>query len=305
MKRRLGLWLVLLIPLLSTGCALRRARMNRWFHFASYLAEGPPPIPVCHKAGKLGYCVHKAPEGVAEDPEAILYFLHPAESDELGWRDFPISRVYYKMFHENELPAPRVVTVSYGPYWTLMDEPGETQPALFETFVSSWMPLIESETGPPRRRYLWGMSQGAFNAAVLVLKRPKLFDGGVLSCPSFFTVPLYGDAKAIAKYVKKTKADAYSVDWAVRTLRPLVGGPEAWKRGDPLELAKLSKGLPLPPLLIQANKEDEYGFYKGAKKFYKTLKKLHHPVKFRPYHGMHCVVDAEKAVDFLIDLSSD
>ncbi|MFH1095506.1 MAG: hypothetical protein V1728_04780, partial [Candidatus Micrarchaeota archaeon] len=255
--------------------------------------------------GTVGYCIHKSPEGVAEDPKALLYFLHPAEADELSWREFPISRVYYKMFHENELPAPRVVTISYGPYWTLMDEPGEIQPALFETFVSSWMPLIERETGPPNRRYLWGMSQGAFNSSLLVLKRPKLFDGAVLSCPSFFPFPLYSDAKVIAKYVKSSNADAYSVDWAVRTLRPRVGGPEAWKKEDPLKLAARSKGLPLPPILIQANKKDEYGFYKGAKQFYKTLKKLRHPVSFRPYRGMHCVVDAEKAVDFLIDLTAN
>lgn len=299
MKARFGH--LVLISFLISGCALQRGRARRFFHYASYLSAGPAPEADCRQTEVIRYCFHKPPKGTIEDPDAVLYFLHPADGSEKDWVKYPISRVYYQRFRKRDVPAPQVVTLSYGPYWTLMNEPGEKQPALFETFVSSWMALIEEETGAPRRRYIWGMSQGGLNAAELILKRPDLFAGAVISCPAFYSFPLYSKDDVIKRYIKRTGADAGSVNWGLAILRPRVGGPEAWAEEDPLALA--AKARRIPPTLIQANTGDDYGFYEGASRFYDALHDSDLPVTFASSPGAHCVVDAPQAVDFLIALT--
>ncbi len=291
------LFLIVLVSCL-TGCAVHSARSYRWFHFVSYLTAGPPPSAECGEEDGMRYCIHTAPKRAKEDETSVLYFLHHAGGSQLSWRELPMSRVYYSYFRRRYLPAPKVVTISYGPYWTLMDEPGEKQEALFQRFVDRDMPLIEEKLGSPRRRYLWGMSQGGLNAASLILKSPDLFNGAVLSCPAFYSVSIYADDEELRSYAARTHSDFEgSVMWGIRRLRPLVGGPEEWARADPLILARDAERV--PPLLIQANRKDEFGFFEGSEIFYRALRKRNHTVTFKPYRGGHCVVGIAQAVRFI------
>lgn len=301
MSRRLGLFTPLLLTLAIaslSGCGARMARSYRMFHFLSFLSSGPPPTIECDDVGDLKYCVHKAPEEAEEDLSSILYFLHHAGGSERSWLELHMSREYYSYFRRRDLPAPRVISVSYGPYWTLLDEPGPEQPALFRKFVNEDMPAIEKKVGRPRRRYLWGMSQGGLNVAELILKRPELFDGAVLSCPALYSVSIYADDDELYRYARRTGSDFEgSVMWGVRHLRKRVGGPEAWEREDPLKLVQTS--WKIPPTLIQANREDEFGIFEGAEIFYRALRQRHQTVTFRPHHGGHCVIAVRQAVRFI------
>ncbi|MEE8425629.1 MAG: hypothetical protein V3S11_07350, partial [Elusimicrobiota bacterium] len=291
---------VLLSLFLFSGCAVQRGRIARWFHFVSYVPDGPAPKTECRKVEDFSYCVDIPPKKVKASPDSLLYVLHHAGGGPRSWSGSPAPRVLYARFRKAKIPPPVIVSVSYGPFWTLMDAPGSKQKALFESFISTTMPRIEADVGAPKKRLLWGVSQGAFNGAQLIFKRPKLFDGAVLSCPAIYTIPLYSGEEAIRKYTLRTKADPYSVVWGIELLRPLVGGPEAWEKENPLALARTAKGL--PPVMIQANVKDEFGFFEGGKLLAEILKNRGEPVEFRRNSGSHCAVDPRQASDFLIDL---
>lgn len=291
---------VALILFSLSGCAVQRGRVARWFHFVSYVPDGPAPRTECRKAEDFRYCVDVPPKKTKANPNSLLYVLHHAGGGPRSWSGSPAARVFYARFRKAKISPPVVVSVSYGPYWTLMDAPGSKQKALFEDFVSRAMPRIETDLGVPRRRLLWGVSQGAFNGAQLLFKRPKLFRGAVLSCPAIYTIPLYSGKEAIREYTERTKADPYSVIWGIELLRPLIGGPEAWAKEDPLALARRAKGL--PPVMIQANAKDEFGFFEGGQLLAEILKDRGEPVEFRRNSGSHCAIDPRQASDFLIDL---
>ncbi|MFH2204626.1 MAG: alpha/beta hydrolase-fold protein [Elusimicrobiota bacterium] len=281
-----------------SGCAVHSARSYRWMHFVSHITSGPQPIAECGGADGMRYCLHTAPREAEEDPTSVLYFLHYAGGSEMSWREIPLSRFYYSYFRRRGLPAPKVVSISYGPDWVLLEEPGEKFPALFNRFIERDMPLVEAKIGEVQRRYIWGMSQGGLNAAELVLKRPELFDGAVLSCPAFYSVSIYAADEELRRYTRRTHADHEgSVMWGIRRLRPHVGGPQAWAREDPLALARENRRV--PPLLIQANRRDEFGFYEGAGIFYRELRWRNQPVTFKPHRGGHCVIGIRQAVRFI------
>ena len=54
--------------------------------------------------------------------------------------------------------------------------------------------------------------------------------------------------------------------------------------------------------MVQANRQDEYGFFEGASIFAASLKKRGLNVLWRPHDGVHCVINAPEAVDFLMAL---
>ena len=280
---------------LASGCAVHSSRSYRALHFVSFLNSGPPPVAQCRTRGELRYCVHTAPKEAEEDLSSILYFLHYAGGSEKSWEELPFSRVYYAYFRRRNLPVPKVVSISYGPYWTLSDARSETGEALFPAFLQRDMPFIEEELGTPKRRYLWGMSQGGLNAARLILRRPEMFDGAILSCPALYSLSIYAPEEQLRAYALRTKADFDgSVMWGIKALLPWAGGPQAWRMEDPLNLAKEADHV--PPILIQANRRDEFGFFEGAEIFYRELKRKRQSVTFKPHFGGHCVVGITQAV---------
>lgn len=301
MKRRPSVFTFLFLAAAvcgGAGCAVHSARSYRFLHFLSFLTAGPRPKAKCGEREGMRYCIHRAPLRAKEDETSVLYFLHYAGGSQHSWEELPLSRVYYSYFRRRYLPAPRVVTVSYGPYWTLIDRPEGASETLFERFIEQDMPFLEEKLGGPRRRFVWGMSQGGLNAASLLLKRPELFSGGVLSCPAFYSVSIYADEEELRRYTERTNADFEgSVMWGVRRLRRHIGGPEVWAREDPLFLVRDAERA--PPMLIQANRRDEFGFFEGAEQFYLALRRNNHTVDFKPSSGGHCVVGIGEAVRYL------
>lgn len=270
-------------------------RLTAWLRLAAYRLSGPPPSQVGPSDGD--WCLFKPPAGVGEDAASLLYFLHPACGDAGSWGRLPLSRVFYARAKALGAPAPRVVGVSYGPLWSLLPTPGAEQPSLLERFVGTDLPRIEASLGAPRRRLLWGMSQGGFNAASVLLSHPGTFARAAVTCPAFYDFPIYSDEEAW-RFVARTGASAELAWWGLERLRPRVGGPEAWSREDPL--VRAADARELPPTLVQATQGDEYGFFTGAERFTAALASRGLPATWAPEPGGHCVFDAARAADFLL-----
>ena len=285
---------------LVTGCAKQRVRFERFRQYAPYRFAGPAPKPECSSSGQWKWCVDQPPASVKIDPTTILYVLHHAGGSERTWTDYPVARKFYAWFAKRKLPAPRVVAVSYGRYWTLMEEAGETQPALLRPFVDGLLPEIEGAFKPaPTQRMLWGTSQGGLNGASLILREPELFARAVLSCPAIFSFPMYSNSEADA-YIVRLKAVRKSVYWGLGKLRPLIGGDAAWEREGPLSLVAAAETL--PPTLVQVNNRDEYGFQDGGRKFAALARSRGLPVTIEAAGDAHCVIDPEPGIAFLFDL---
>lgn len=292
MLRILGLAAILL----ASGCAQTRF----YLHYASYFNDGPKPRTECGENSGFRYCLHKAPKGVLDDPGSILYFLHYAGGDERSWSRIPISRVYYAELKKRGLPAPQVVTVSYGPHWNLFNKPGARHPVgLFGEFTGKVMPFLENSLGGPARRYIWGMSQGGLNGSLLVLKRPDLWSAAVFSCPAWFTFPVFAGEPEIASYESRNRSDPKKVRWVLNLIKERVEGPSEWAIEDPLQRARSAQKL--PPVYINCTRGDEYGFFEGASAMAETLRKAGQDVTFFEEKGAHCQLDAVKASAYLAE----
>lgn len=295
MRRVLGLTAIIFL----SGCA----QTGFYLHYAGYFNDGPKPKAECGEAQGFRYCLHQAPKGVVDDPDSILYFLHYAGGDERSWSRIPISRVFYAQFKKRGLPAPRVATVSYGPYWNLFDKPGPKHPVgLFSEFTGKVMPFIEGKLGRPQRRYIWGMSQGGLNSSLLVLKRPELWSAAAFSCPAWYTIPIFAQATEVTDYVERNRSEAKKVRTVLDLIAERVAGPEEWAVEDPLKRALTAKGL--PPIYINCTRQDEYGFFEGSRAMADTLKSQGHDVTFHEENGAHCQLDAVKASSYLAEKAS-
>ena len=281
------------------SCASQQARFDRLFHYAPYRFAGPAPEAECREFESWKWCVDKPDSSAAVDEKSVLYVLHHAGGSERTWSESPVARKFYAQLLKQGAAAPRVVSVSYGPYWTLMEEAGEKQPALLRPFVDTLMPEIERSLGMSSpKRLLWGMSQGGLNGASLILREQQLFARAVLSCPAIYSFPLYSDSAADT-YIERVKANRESVYWGLEKLRPRIGGANAWRREGPLGLIGTVKSL--PPTLMQVNVADEYGFQEGGKMLFTRAKSRGFPVEIQTYGNSHCVIDAERAVNFLFN----
>lgn len=290
---------LLALVILAAGLIWRKS-VAFYLHFVPYYLAGPAPKADCGEGRGLRYCVHEPPPGSREDPEAVLYFLHYAGGSEKTWSEIPVSRVFYAEFKRRGLAAPRVVTVSYGPYWNLFDKPGPKSPALYPAFVGEAMPWLEARLGGPKRRYLWGMSQGGLNASLLVLKSPGLWSGAVFSCPGWYTVSVFAGEEEVAEFVRRTGAKRETAQWGMGLIRDRVAGPEEWAREDPL--ARAASARDLPPVLIDCTDEDGFGFFEGAARMAETLRRRGQEVSFLREKGRHCQLDARRAAGFLAEL---
>ena len=279
------------------------AAFGFYVHFLPLYFAGPAPDYRCGDAPGFRYCVYDPPYGIAQDPGSVVYFLHYGSGDERSWRRIPISRVFYAEFRKRGLAAPRVISVSYGPYWRVVATASGRLPSpMLSEFVDGTLPWLDRQFGRPRHRYLWGMSQGGLSAATLLFERPELWSGAVLSCPAIFSINIFAPPGKIAAFTAQNGLDEKKVRWGMSLVLSRVRGPKDWKREDPLELAQGKLARRLPPLYIEANEHDEFGFFLGARELVDELRKAGGAVAYREDPGGHCEVDAPAASAFVADL---
>ncbi len=270
-----------LLALTAAALCACSARTRR---FVGYQFAGAAPSTVCHDDGAARWCVHEPP--AAAQDGALVYFLHYATGDERSWNRLGLSRAFYAEYRRVGKPAPRVVTVSYGPHWLVTRTPGLRQTVSVEEFAALRR-RIEATLGPVTRRYAWGMSMGGYNAAVLALDSPRDWAAVALSCPALETDSPYA-------VPGREPAPRSAEGRLLFTYR--LAGESAWRAENPLALVSAADA---PPVLIEANTDDEFGFLDGARAFDRALRAAGRQVELRESPGAHCAIDARLVARFL------
>jgi pimeloyl-ACP methyl ester carboxylesterase len=297
-------YFILLACLLVLGLALLKP-LALYIYFLPYLFAGPPPSYACDDGPGFRYCIYHPPFGTLEDTDSVMYFLHLGSGDEKTWRTIPISRVFYGEFRRRGLKAPTVMSVSFGPYWTLFDEGGgRLVSPVMSDFLNRAMPWLESKTGTPKRRYLWGMSQGGLNAALVIFKEPKLWSGAVLECPALYGLDVFAPASTKESYAAAHGLDVNRLQYGLDLVSNRISGQAQWKKQDPLIRAAHPPAY-LPPIFIDCNRSDNMGFNDGARLFADTLRTHGKKVIFQEESGPHCAVDPLPPSRFIADLQEN
>ncbi|MBI4370915.1 MAG: hypothetical protein HY552_01320 [Elusimicrobia bacterium] len=278
---RARLFLFLLLPALQ-GCAVRRGTGFVWQRLTGASAESE-----CFRDGSASVCRWR-PKGADEDPEAVVFFLHYATGDERSLVRVGLLNGFYKRYRKAGRKPPRVLSLSYGSHWLISDAPGQRQVVLRGELDAL---LARLQDVPAKRRYLWGLSMGGYNAAELAFAAPDRWSAAVLSCPALLDVDPFA---APTKGLSRKRRDGLTL-FKIR-----LGGPDVWRSENPLALAR--RPGPAPSVLIEANASDEFGFFPGAAALASALADAGKPVSFQVRPGGHCAVDGAAAADFFMSL---
>lgn len=247
----------------------------------------------CGRGAGFDYCIYTAAATNGRRSTDLLYFLHGGGEAAESWGRWAVGKEYFREYRSKGIPAPTVVSISFGRLWLLTEKSG-----LFERFTSVAMPFIEKKTRAPAKRFLWGMSMGGFNALELALKRPELWRAVVLSCPGITPLSPRAAPQEIKDYMARTGARKANVDSILDLARTYFPNGEDWDRHDPLALAAAAGSI--PPLLIECGDQDEYGFFEGSRLLSEALGNGGRSVEFhRVPGGAHCVVTPAVVLKFL------
>lgn len=264
--------------LLLSACSARTRR------FVGYQFAGKAPAASCRQDGPAHWCVYEPP--YAAQDASVVYFLHYATGDERSFNRVGLSRAFYDEYRQEGRPAPRVVTVSYGSHWLLTRAPGLRQTVTLADF-EALRRRIEDEIGPVTRRAVWGMSMGGYNAAEAALSAPEEWSAVALSCPALEAASPYADPGP-SPFPRALEGR--------QLFTHRLSGEAAWKAENPLALASAPGA---PPLLIEANSDDEFGFRDGARALASAYKAAGRPVDSRESPGGHCAIDARLVARWL------
>lgn len=217
----------------------------------------------------------------------IIYFFHGLGGSEESWfTQYPgtlIIQKWWKFWGYR----PRIVTVSFGPQWVLVDN--ERRP-LLPLLVKRIMPLLESKIGGLKsgQRHLIGQSMGGYNAAEVALKYPGTFSRVALLCPAITTIGPYSRKTEIDKYVGRTGANPSLVERMLRISRSNFVDQTDWERHDPLLLLKKYPSQQKSKFYVTIGVSDGYGFQEGSEEFYFLGKTRAFIAQWAPVPGGHC-----------------
>lgn len=274
----------------------------------SYGADACTPQPndkscfTCSKAPvDFSYCVTQD-EG-SHNPD-VLYYLHGITFNEKTWRrkDFYPEMIRQVWKYEN-VEAPTVISVSFGPTWLLVDQNTSPKSGLLDVFLKAVMPRVEAGIGGVKgKRLLIGESMGGFNATQLVLKAPGEFSKAAILCPAITAVSPYATPDEVKAYIARNKADPKKVALALQVSKYFVPDATTWDAIAPLSQAATRLNDRTPDMYLSCGSSDEYGFYEGVAKFADIASKnLNHFTWHPIFMGPHCSVDAGSVAHFLVN----
>jgi pimeloyl-ACP methyl ester carboxylesterase len=239
-----------------------------------------------------GYCL----EINAKSPD-VVYVLHGAGGSERSALNDPFlhNPGTLKLWEKMGFEAPTVVSFSFGEHWLLSDLAINRHPALLSLVTNGIIPALERQIGGVRgKRILFGWSMGGFNGAVLSLRKPNYFDRVALLCPGIFTLSPHDGEETIQKFLdslpKSVNREAFrgNLAWA-REEFPTAAD---WDRHSPYGLAERATGM-RTSFFTSCSKDDELGFFPGAKAFAAELAKKAESRWVEIESGGHCAQSQE------------
>lgn len=288
----------ILMTLAFAGCALERLHARRNFHYAGYWLARPKAALECGAEGAMSFCRYR-PQGLEEDPETTVYFLHYATGDARSLSRLGIANVFYRYYRKAGLRPPRLIAVSFGTHWLFSDRPGRRQIIDTGRFLSEDLPFLKKRFGDSPKQFVWGASQGGYNALQLLFARPGAWQAAAVSCPALYIEdPFAGRFQALAA---RTGAPKASLIDGMALFNTRLADAKTWREEEPIARARAATVL--PPVLVQANRRDEYGFFEGAQALSEALAPHAAGSDFAPEPGGHCVFNAEKVAAFFAKIA--
>lgn len=230
------------------------------------------------------FCIYQPRQSKNND---IVYFFHGLDGDERTWfNQYFGTRLIHNLWHIWGY-HPRIITISFGPKWLLVNNERSHLLAYFKSFI---MPLLEHKVGGINRgrRHLIGQSMGGFNAAEVSLKNPGLFKNVALLCPAITSIGPFASDYEVGKYIQRTGANPDFVKKLIDLGQEYFVDPEDWKNHDPLTLLSHYKAKKKSNFFISVGNEDDYGFQEGSLKFKLISKVRNFSSRIILVPGSHC-----------------
>jgi hypothetical protein len=274
-----------------------------FFSFNSYALTSSPVLnSVCEETDTdfltWNTCIIKTVGSKSKD---VIFYLHGNDHDERSWLgDFGVARMLRDYWQENNIEAPTIVSLSFGPIWLLVKENGLTTGGLLELVSQRIYPRVISQLGLDEgKRILLGESMGGFNALQLYFEDSFSFDKAAFVCPAIVELSPFATEEEKKAYILRTKADPEKVNDIVRLSKFFIPSLEFWEKTSPLKIAKRQLGPQSKPIYLSASLQDNYGFYEGSLLLKKIANEFKTPLEWRPISGKHCSVDITSLGTFL------
>lgn len=240
-------------------------------------------------AGQVPYswCIYQDSAGQSGD---ILYYMHGGGGSEKSWESK--AEKFNQSFRALGVPAPKVISFSFGENWLLGDVATSEHPALLPLVMNSVFPALEEKAGGLiGRRLVMGISMGGYNAAELALRAPGLFAKAAPLCAGMLPLSFDATEADVKAFLAKSspKVDPSYLNAMLEWVRSDFGDAAVWARHDPLALARKAYAS-APSFYVTANWDDLFGFYLGSKAFVEILRSRGASVEWHPVKkGGHCV----------------
>lgn len=217
----------------------------------------------------------------------IVYFFHGLGGSEKTWHRQVLGTRIIQGVWEVHNYRPRIVSVSFGPQWLLVNN---KRFPLIPFFTKVIMPTLEKKMGGLKggKRHVIGQSMGGFNGAEVSLKNPGVFSRVALLCPAITTIGPYSSQREIDDYVHRTGAQRDLVEKSLRISRSVFLNQKDWDEHDPLKLLRKYPSEKKPRFFVSIGKWDDYGFQEGASAFIRRASDLSYFFTWVPVPGGHC-----------------
>jgi S-formylglutathione hydrolase FrmB len=252
-----------------------------------------------HGSVSWKYCIHTPASGPTNGE--VAYLLHGRNLDENTWNDDTFyTAMIQEYWQRNKIAPPTVVTVSFGPMWLLTDKGQKEKSGLLPFFIENVIKEVESKTGQPRSRIVFGESMGGLNALVLGLKAGELFRKVASSCPAVYAMSPFAPMGDIQDFLKRTGADPKIVYSVIQFAKEFVQDEKEWNNFSPLQLINGANAKTSPEFYLSCGLYDTYGNYEGNELLAQKAATLGFKISWRPVYGGHCATDVVSLAEFLI-----
>ncbi len=243
------------------------------------------------------YCISKSRE--SQNPDVIYYFHGINGSAQDG---VSLHQSLKKIWDQEKKSAPTLVGISFGSAYLLASKFGSKETGeLMDTFLGNIMPQIEAKLdGLKGRRILLGTSMGGFNASELFLWSPKKFDRVALLCPAMSDISPFVSDEEFEAYLQNKDISREKAVFAREMSQAVFQNESNWNAISPIVQGALQFNQSYPPLFISIGRQDDYGFFSGAKALADLAQSHGVLVQWVPVEGKHCAYDEELLAGFLV-----
>ncbi|MNT19703.1 putative esterase [compost metagenome] len=191
------------------------------------------------------------------------------------------------------------MTVSFGPIWLLTEKGQKEKSGLLNFFTTNVLKEVESKTGTPKSRIVFGESMGGLNSLVLGFKAGELFQKVASSCPAVYAMSPFSPIGEVQDFLKRTGADPKIVYGVIQLAKEFIKDQKEWDNFSPLQILNAANPKNSPEFYLSCGLYDSYGNYEGNELLAQKTLSLGFKLTWHPVYGGHCATDVVSLAEFL------